>query len=338
MLEFLAGCAPQPVASLVARGLNQPRGMAFDSDGHLFVAETGAYTADEVHDGPPGSNHSGRVLRIDSDRRITPVMEALPFTQQKINGDTGVTDVAVLDGDLYVLIGEGLDDNLSRRLLQASSTGRARRVANLLDIVTQTTTAQDMDVGRIKANPFAMIAAPDGAAFYVSDGASGRILHVELDGDVRVFAETPGMPPLAGMSFGPDGRLYVAVFSHWPHTPGSGAIWAADSTGGLTPAVAGLTMPIDVAFDKAGSLFAIEFSDGRNMEKPYAAWSGRLLRIAPDGAQTVLLDHLNYPTAMLFSPTGDLFIAVGGAFTGAGHGAIIKLACQAISERAACAP
>lgn len=40
----------------------------------------------------------------------------------------------------------------------------------------------------------------------------------------------------------------------------------------------GLTMPIDLGFDAAGTLYVLEFSDGRQPNQPYAAGSGRLLK------------------------------------------------------------
>jgi hypothetical protein len=95
-------------------------------------------------------------------------------------------------------------------------------------------------------------------------------------------------------------------------------------------------MPIDVNFDGAGSMYVLEFSDGRRPAQPYAAGLGRLLRIEHDGARTVVLDQLNYPTAMVFSHAGDLYIAVNGAFSAPGQGAILKIACRALGAPDAC--
>jgi sugar lactone lactonase YvrE len=187
----------------------------------------------------------------------------------------------------------------------------------------------------IAANPYAMVSAPDRRALYVADSASGRVLRVTLDGDIRVFAELPNMPPLTGLAFAPDGKLYFADFSTLPHAPGSGAIWAADPSGKLAVAVGGLTMPIDVGFDSAGTMYVLEFGDGRQRGQPYAD-GGRLLRIEGDETQTVVLDRLNYPTAMAFSRTGDLYIAVGGAFTAQGQGEILKVQCYALGAPEAC--
>jgi len=193
-----------------------------------------------------------------------------------------------------------------------------------------------LETSLVAANPYAMVTAPDGSALYVADGASGRVLRVALDGKISVFAELPHMPPLTGLAFGPDGGLYFADFSALPHAPGSGAIWAADRSGKLMLAAAGLTMPIDVGFDAAGAMYVLEFSDGLRPAQPYAAGLGRLLRIERDGARTVVLNRLNYPTAMAFSHTGDLYIAVNGAWSAPRQGTILKIACPALGTPEAC--
>jgi hypothetical protein len=75
---------------------------------------------------------------------------------------------------------------------------------------------------------------------------------------------------------------------------------------------------------------------GQISRKPYAAGNGRLLRAERNGSSTIVLDQLNYPTAMTFSHTGDLYIAVGGVFTAPGQGAILKVACLNLAAPAAC--
>src|SRR5919205_3272050 len=101
-----------------ANGLNQPRGMAFDDAGNLYVAEAGAPHAQAEDGSSPSTNHSSRVLRIAPNRRVTTFMDGLPFTHYGADGDAGATDVAVDADALYVLTGEGSDDQLSRALLR----------------------------------------------------------------------------------------------------------------------------------------------------------------------------------------------------------------------------
>jgi DNA-binding beta-propeller fold protein YncE len=329
---ILAGCA-RPFAVRYVGGLNQPRGLIADDAGNLWVAETGSRTPGDAGNVSPETNHSGRVLRITPQRQKITHLDGLPYTYYQTTGDVGTADIALLGDTLYVLTGEGYDDALSRKVLRAQPGGTVQPVADLLLFALGTATSIDQVIGSVTSNPYAMIAAPDGNGFYVSDGASGRILYVGVDGDIRVFAELPGQPPLTGLAFDPSGLLHVAQFSLWPHTPGSGEIWAADAQGNFALAVEGLTMPIDLAFDASGALLVLEFADGRDPEHPYAPQSGRLLRVEEGGSRTVLIDRLNYPTGFTIAPGGDLYLATGGAFTPAGQGAILKVRCAALGTR-----
>jgi sugar lactone lactonase YvrE len=338
-LGALPSCQARPAAEPFATGLNQPRGMAFDTAGNLYVAEAG--TRDPANSGAiqPETNHSSRVLRVGTSRAVTTVVDQLPYTRYIWSGDVGATDVALLGGTLYLLTGEGYDHRLSRSVLRVAPGEPPRPVASLLDFTINTMPLEfQMSPGSVPLNPYGMAAAPDGSALYVTDGASGRVLRVTLDGKISLFAELPGMPPLAGLAFGPDGRLYFAMFSTLPHAPGSGEIWSADSSGQLAIAAAGLTMPIDVGFGPAGTLYVLEFGDGRLPGQPYAPGGGRLLRVERSGSQTVVLDRLDRPTAMVFSDAGDLYIAASGAFSEPGQGTILRIECAALGEPRACPP
>ena len=324
--------------NIFVTGLNQPRGIALDAAGNLYVAEAGAVDAEAGERSSPITNHSSRVLRVDLNGEMTTIVDGLPFTNYEAAGDVGATDVQIVAGTVYVLTGEGYNDELSRSVLRVVPGERPERVANLLSFAFSTTSAADqLALGAAPSNPYAMSAAPDGATLFISDGASGSVLSVTLDGTMREFATVPGMPPLTGLTFGPDGSLYVAMLSALPLARERGAVWAADQAGQLTLAVDGLTMPIDVAFDSAGTLYVLEFSTGLGADQRYAGRSGRLLRIGQDGAKTVVLDRLDYPTSMVFSQVGDLYIAVGGAFSQPGQGTILQVPCRALGDPAACA-
>ncbi len=337
-LVLLAACMAPPAAETFATGLNQPRGLAFDESGNLYVAEAGALDPQAAATGPVATNRSGRVLWIAPDRQISTAMDGLPFTHYAEAGtDIGAADVAMLGGALYVLTGEGYDPQLSRAVLRAVPGAPPQPIASVLNFaMADSRLAQMIGANAIAANPYAMAAAPDSSALYVADGASGSVLRVTLDGQISVFAKLPNLPPLAGLAFGPDGRLYFADFSLLPHAPGSGAIWAAAPDGTLALVAGELTMPIDVGFDAAGAMYVLEFGDGRQADQPYADGGGRLLRFERDGTREVVLDRLSYPTAMIFSPAGDLYIAVGGAFSAPGQGAILKVHCAALGASKAC--
>lgn len=337
-LTLLAACKTSSTSQLLVSGLNQPRGLVFGADGDLYVAEAGLIDLQADDRSTPIISHSSRVSRISPDGQRTTVIGGLPFTNYRAAGDVGAADVAMLGGTLYVLTAEGYDDELSRSVLRVTHQGRSESVANIFRFVERTTIFDSaMGISTLATNPHSMVAAPDGRGLYVTDGATGRVFHIMLDGTIRVLVELPNKPPVTGLTFGPDGRIYFALFSALPLGTTNGAIWVTDMNGEAAVAIPELTLPIDVAFDAEGTMYVLEFTDRLVPEVLYAHDGGRLLRIAKDGAPSVVLDKLNYPTAMTFGPTGDLYISLNGAFGEPGQGAILQVPCRSLGmSKAAC--
>ncbi len=336
----LAGCSPlgaRPTPQIFASGLDQPRGMAFEA-GSLYIAEAGSFRQADADGLPVLANHSGRIRRIAPDGGSSIVASGLPFAHYASPGsDVGVNDLLFHNGQLYALLGEGFDPQ-SASVVRIAPGRPPEPVASVLNFAMRgNLLGQMVGTSGVQANPYSMVLAPDGTGLLLSDGASGRVLRASFEGAIAVVASVDGMPPLTGMSYGPDGRLYVTMFSLLPHRPGSGAIYALDAAGELERTVDGLTMPIDVQFDAGGAMYILEFGDA-STSNPYLAASGRLLRVGPDGGRVVLLNGLAHPTAMRFGPRGDLFIAVHGAFATAGEGQILRLTCRDLAASpSACA-
>lgn len=95
----------------------------------------------------------------------------------------------------------------------------------------------------------------------------------------------------------------VASFGQLPHPVGTGAVVALDPSGSHEVVVSGLTLVIDVGFDRDGSMLVLEYA--RPADEPagtdaYRSGTGRLLHLAPpfDGSPRVLVDDLARPTAL----------------------------------------
>src|SRR5262245_3174618 len=113
-----AQAAAQPSFTVIASGLDGPRGLEFGPDGALYVAEAGrggptVTTEPPCQQVPPpvGPYHGGptaRVSRIVNGERTT-VVEGLPSGLSSLpSGDTvGAADVAFLGSNLYVLVAGG---------------------------------------------------------------------------------------------------------------------------------------------------------------------------------------------------------------------------------------
>jgi hypothetical protein len=326
------GAAPSPAAmrppvpalvrtASIFKGLINPRGIAFGPDGWLYVAEAGSGGPDIPELGSRGRRFrtglTARVSRLDLQGRRQVVLDNLPSL---INGDDelGATDVAFLDGALYVLtaaggyeIGNPAWDNVVLRVDATAAPSQAVPIFNLTDYnLTNPSLSRQQDPVRTDVAggmPFGL-AALDGA-LYATDGNQEHVTRITPDGRAQRILQYPASNRvLTGIAAGPDGALYVAEFGPAPHKDGSARITRLTPDGQASAAAEGLVNAIDVAFDAAGQLYVLEFSrPGVRLPQ-----SGRVLRLKASGEREVLAQDLNFPTAMAFGPDSNLYVAVYG--------------------------
>src|SRR5262245_17242610 len=133
--------------STYATGLTNPRGLVFGPDGNLYVAEAGSGGSQTPADIDPGcpvnvnvfspytAGYSGRVIRVLADGTTETVADNLPSMTDVTGVSYGPTDVAFVDGRLYVLIEMGgcshaLPEDLPA-ILRVNADGSTDSVANL---------------------------------------------------------------------------------------------------------------------------------------------------------------------------------------------------------------
>ena len=316
---------------VVLDGLNEPRGLWVLADGTLCVAEAGRLAeGQEVREGPTANlAETGSVTCVDTEGVRERVIEQLPYVFYNVTGvTTGPADVVEMDGELYLLTGESEGD-LARKLLRISdSTNPPDVIADFLAFTVETAQLDFFDEINIISNPFAMIPDPSNERFLVTDGATGHVLAVGLDGDVEVFSEVTGHEVLTGITRGPDGLIYLTSFSELPHAEGDGAVLRLYPDGSSDVATENLTTPIDLAFDTSGRLYVLEFLEATETGDPYRGTTGRLVRLEPEGdgwiASQVLVEGLPFPTALLIGDDDRIYISVHGAFSSPGSGLVVR--------------
>ena len=302
-----AGAPAEPI--VVASGLTNPRGIAWDAAGVLYVAEAG-----------DGGDSAG-IVRIE-DGCPVPVVEGLRSMGVYARGaHTGVADVAILDGQLYALVSAlGSPAGIYR----VETDGGTTLLADLEAWHTANPTAHrppDYAPGGIWQG-----LAASGGTLWAVDANSGQIVTVAPTGEIARAADLSAADPIpTGAAPAPAGGVYVALLTRAPYPDGTAKIVRVAPDGTVSDAWTGLTAATDVAVAPDGTLYATELATGNTPDAFAHPGTGRIVRQTGPNTLEVIAAGLDYPVAGAFGPDGMLYVA-GPALGGeAGAGFLLRL-------------
>jgi sugar lactone lactonase YvrE len=214
---------PSGVQSTYASGLLFPRGLAFDSLGNLFAAETLA-PADDVE--------VGKVLKFNLRNKASTLGSAAQFFFEGL-----AIDIA---GNVYVM------GNDVRSPVGAST------------IFKFTPSGERIIFGSVPGQGWGL-AFDSAGNLYAADGGDQTIYKFAPNGARTVFVGTsafaPGESPV-GLAFDSSGNLFVSIETFTD--PVADSIVYFSPTGVKSPFATGLTTPRGLAFDSSGNLFVAE--------------------------------------------------------------------------------
>ena len=287
-------------APTVLDGLAAPRGLSPTSDGELLVAEGGA----------------GRLLRWGLSGEAEVLSDEFPrLSVSGIEGESasGISAAIESGGTYYAVVGEA----------------RAKGHQELYRLVPPGppigVTGQDV-LGafppRPIANPYDLVQHASGDLL-VSDSGRNSILRISPGGEITDYAlfDSRDVPVVdgvmdvvpTGVTWGPDGALYVASLTGYPYPTGEAYVYRIDDANGdgdamdegeVTVFAGGFTAATDLAFDADGSLLVTEFSVAMAelvtelTAERAAQLPGRLVRRHLDGTLEVVAEGLAGPTAV----------------------------------------
>jgi hypothetical protein len=335
MLTPAVASAHQSGITTLATGLDNPRGMAFASDGTLYVAEAGKGGAAPCFTGAEGTvcfGASGAITKISNGRQRR-VLTGLPSLAKPDGTQAfGPSDVATIGGALAFTAGivisladrATLPDGGDRAGWLLGSAGG--HVAPLADIAAYT--SQTNPAG---GNPNSVMLTSNGAV--VADSAGNSLLRVAPNGSISTLATFPSQmvdaPPSLGLPpgtqipseavptsvvTGPDGAYYVSQLTGFPVPAGKASVFRV--VPGQQPAIVatGFTNIIDLAFDRHGTLYVLEISHNGLFTGDL---TGALIKVKPDGSQQIVTTALTGPGGLLLKDNAA-YVTNCGVCPGAG--------------------
>jgi len=268
ILEF----TPDGTPSTYASGLLFPRGLAFDSIGNLFAAETVV----------PDDHDIGRVLRFNLRNKVSTVGSAANFFFEGL-----AVDIA---GNAYVMATDDRSPTLAGTIFKFTRDGERIVFAS----VPGTTPGNE-------PQPSWGLAFDSTGNLYAADGGAQTIFKFAPNGMRTVFvgpsAFATGAYPV-GLAFDSSGNLFVSTECFAPDLcqPGSDTILKFTPTGEGRIFATGLTTPRGLAFDSSGNLFVAEAG---LPEIP----GGDILKFPPGGGPpTVFASGFGRPEFLTFGP------------------------------------
>ncbi len=315
-----------PPANAITLGLSNPRGVAYDDDGNLYIAEAGSggdLVFMNTDDGPVMAGFTGQVSMIAPDgTQSVALPSVLSFAFS--DGQVLALERAYPAGDSMWLVinGFGRIPSASRyddAVMEIdTATGR---VMNFIDMYANEVENNPDGADPIDSNVNDLAWDADGNLYIVDTGANTIFTWTEADG-LEVFHVWKDNSVPTALRFASDGSFYVG-FLGAGLAPGAAKVehWSADGSE-LLDTFGGLTAVTDIALDAEDNVYAVQlFQMG---EQGPAGDSGSVVMVSADGVTTVA-DGLNFPFGLAQAPDGSWAVSVNSAFLPAGAGAVVKV-------------
>lgn len=293
--------------TVITDGLIHPRGIAYDADGNLYIAEggNGGDTPSDLPDAfgnPAMQGTTSQLTFVAPDGFKLTLLPNLPSFSTEGLGAQRVK----IDGDtMWLLFSEGplnVPFNYSAIALDLATF----RVKHFIDLYTYEHENNPDGAEVLYNNPNDIDIAADGTVWIVDTGAN-TIYNWTPETGLEVFKTWDDNPVPTSLAFDEDGSIWV-TFLGQQLLPGAGSVKHFDADGELIESYEGLTTVTDILVAEDGTIYFVEmFREGESPETPAP---GAISTITEEGV-SIVVDNLFYPFALAQSPSGDIAVSLG---------------------------
>jgi len=263
---------PSGTQSVYASGLLFPRGLAFDSIGNLFAAETVE----------PDNHDLGRVLRFNLRNKVSTVGSVTNFFFEGL-----AVDIA---GNAYVMATDDKSPTLAGTIFKFTPDGDRIIFGSVPGTTTGNESQQNWG-----------LAFDSAGNLYAADGGAQTIYKFAPNGLRTVFvgpsAFAAGEYPV-GLAFDSSGNLFVSIDA-LSNFSGNDTILEFNPQGvKISTFATGLSFPRGLAFDSSGNLFVAE------VNQPELNQPGDILKFPPGGGPPTVFASFSRgrPEFLTFGP------------------------------------
>ena len=308
-------------------GLNNPRGISYDADGNLLIAEAGMGGSEVLMSTPDGdisAGFSSQITMVDASGASSVALHGL-FSVGTPSGEvTGVAAVYSEGDSLWLAVsGGGPAPNpqpfYGDGVVEVDSNGR---IVTFIDTFAYELANNPDGADVVDSNVNNLTWGPDGTLYIVDTGANAILSWTAEDG-LSTFMVWKDDPVPTVMRFADDGSIYVGFLGQGL-APGAAKVehWSADGQT-LMDTFGGMTTITDIAIGQDGNIYAVELLTEFGAQGPVPN-SGAVVMVTADGA-TPVAEHLPQPYALAQAPDGSWAVSVGSTFGPPGTGAVIKI-------------
>lgn len=318
--------------TIIAKGLNNPRHITFDSDGTLYIAEAGK-AGDIEGVGPFGAavyGLTGQITTVSPDGIQSVLISDLASFNARFGQIYGPMAVHITKDSYWVVLGLGPEDLPEPQQENAvveydRSDLSINQIIDLRDFETQNNPDQNPD--DLVSNPADLAVSTNGILYIVDASANDVLSWTEKEG-LKVFAawplgsETAAVP--TSIAVGSDGNIYIGFLSGFPFTPESARIDIYSSDGKFQKTYPGLSFITDIMLTSQDELYAVQFSS-KFGDQGWEPNSGSVVKVTDDGTETIA-EGLNFPYGIAESPEGNFVVTINsfGGNNDSGQAVVIQ--------------